>query len=278
VMAGDWGSGVPRARAVAEQMRNQVEAAAKDGLATHVVHLGDVYYSGWGKEYERRFLRYWPVLESEADKIGSWTLNGNHDMYSGGHCYFGTALKDPRFARQSNAMGPSSFFSLVNPRWKVLGLDSAWDDGGLKDPQSDWLRDEIRSAGSRNCLLLSHHQYISAYQTGAKDLIAKVSPILRANPVTAWIWGHEHRCMQYSRNPEVAFGRCLGDGGIPVYQWHREGDPVKAPGTFEHRGFIQHGLERWAKMGFAVLDFIDDRIEVRYIDEDGVEYAKETIA
>jgi hypothetical protein len=278
MIMGDWGSGVPRAVAVAERMRDQVESAAKDGVAIHVVHLGDVYYSGWDKEYERRFLAYWPVLEREAENIGSWTLNGNHDMYSGGYGYFDKALKDPRFARQSNDKGPSSFFSLVNDHWKVLGLDSAYEDGGLKDPQSDWLREEIRTAADRKCLLLSHHQYVSAYESGAKDLIAKVSPILQTNPVTGWFWGHEHRCMRYSRNSEVGFGRCLGDGGVPVYQWHRKDDPVEAPGTYEHRDYIQHGLEHWAKMGFAVLDFIDDRIEVRYIDEDGVEYAKETIA
>ena len=84
--------------------------------------------------------------------------------------------------------------------------------------------------------------------------------------------------MQYSKNMKVAFGRCLGDGGVPVYQWHKAGDLVKAPGIYENRAFIKHGLEHWAKMGFAVLDFINDRIEARYIDEDGVEHAKETIA
>ena len=278
VVVGDWGSGVPRARAVGKQMRKEVAAAQTEGIATHVIHLGDVYYSGWDHEYKRRFLPYWPVLEAEAATIGSWCLNGNHDMYSGGHAYFGTALKDPRFAPwQSNDKGPSSFFSLMNPNWKILGLDSSWDDGGLKDPQSEWLGNELKSAGSRKTLLLSHHQFVSAYESGAKDLIAKVSPILQATPVTAWIWGHEHRCMHYARNAEVAFGRCLGDGGVPVYQWHKEADPVKAPGTYEHRAFIKHGLEHWAKMGFAVLDFMDDRIEARYIDEDGVEYAKETI-
>jgi hypothetical protein len=276
VVVGDWGSGVPRARAVGKQMEKEIAAAKQDGVATHVIHLGDVYYSGWDKEYKSRFLPYWPVKPADAASIGSWCLNGNHDMYSGGHAYFGTALKDPRFVPwQSNDDGPSSFFSIVNAHWKILGLDSAWDDGGLKDPQSDWLKAELASAGTRKTLLLSHHQYASAYESGAKDMIAKVTPILTAKPVTAWIWGHEHRCVHYSKNAEVGFGRCLGDGGVPVYQWHKA---VKAPGTYEHVAFIKHGLEHWAKMGFAVLDFIDDRIEVRYIDEDGVEHVKETIA
>jgi hypothetical protein len=279
VVVGDWGTGVPRARAVANQMKQAVLAAHNEGVTTHVIHLGDVYYSGWSHEYKRRFLPYWPVLESEAATIGSWCLNGNHDMYSGGHAYFGTALKDPRFTHwQTNDQGPSSFFSLVNKKWKILGLDSSWEDGGLKDPQSDWLAEELKSAGKRKTLLLSHHQFMSAYESGAENMIAKVSPILSKMPVTAWIWGHEHRCMHYSKTVAIEFGRCLGDGGVPVYQWHDVGDAVKAPGTYEHRGFLEHGLEHWAKMGFAVLDFIDDRIDVRYVAEDGVEHAKETIA
>ena len=84
--------------------------------------------------------------------------------------------------------------------------------------------------------------------------------------------------MHYAPNPEVKYGRCLGDGGVPVYQWHQEGDPVKAPGTYEHRHVVSYGLEQWARMGFAVLDFIGDHIDVRYIDELGKQHAQETIA
>jgi hypothetical protein len=59
LVVGDWGTGLPRAQKVAEQMRKVLLKGQADGLtAQHVVHLGDVYYSGWDHEYRRRFLPY----------------------------------------------------------------------------------------------------------------------------------------------------------------------------------------------------------------------------
>ena len=125
---GDWGSGIPRAQKVGTDMRKSVKEARDANLSVHVVHLGDVYYSGWGYEYQKRFLPFWPVEPDEAETTGSWCLNGNHDMYSGGYAYYGVALEDARFKPWHRG---SSFFSLVNTHWKILGLDSAWEDSAL---------------------------------------------------------------------------------------------------------------------------------------------------
>jgi len=121
VVVGDWGSGIPRARKVADQMRRVIDQGIETGREQHVVHLGDVYYSGWEYEYRDRFLKYWPVRNGEEDRILSWNLNGNHDMYAGGHAFFGHALADPRFKRQEK----SSWFSLRNDHCTILGLDTA---------------------------------------------------------------------------------------------------------------------------------------------------------
>ena len=110
VIVGDWGSGLPRAQQVAQHMRVAIDDGIADGRQVHAVHLGDVYYSGFAREYKNRFLRYWPVREDEADTVYSWSINGNHDMYSGGHGYFKTLLADPRFACQQR----SSWFSIEN--------------------------------------------------------------------------------------------------------------------------------------------------------------------
>ncbi|HKQ50374.1 MAG TPA: metallophosphoesterase [Phycisphaerae bacterium] len=279
VLVGDWGTGLPRAQAVAAQMRIKIDEALAQGVSVHVIHLGDVYYSGWGREYKKRFLPYWPVRAGEAQRVGSWCLNANHDMYSGGYGYFGDALGDPRFAAwQNDGHKPTSFFSLVNAHWKILGLDTGWDNAGLKDPQNQWLEDELRSAGGRKTLLLSHHQLFSAFDEVASTLVKKVTPILSRNPVTAWFWGHEHRCMSFAAHANVKFGRCVGDGGVPVYQWHKESDPYPPPGLYEHRRFILNGLERWAYMGFAVLDLTNDKIEAKYVDDKGIEHRRETIS
>ena len=133
VIVGDWGSGLPRAQQVAQHMRVAIDHGIADGRQVHAIHLGDVYYSGFAREYKNRFLRYWPVREDEADTVYSWSLNGNHDMYSGGHGYFKTLLADPRFACQQR----SSWFSIENKHWRIVGIDTAWDEEGIHDPRTE---------------------------------------------------------------------------------------------------------------------------------------------
>jgi len=72
ILVGDWGSGVPRAQKVADQMRVSIDRALEKGREVHVIHLGDVYYSGFESEYEKRFLKHWPVRLDEADKPFLW--------------------------------------------------------------------------------------------------------------------------------------------------------------------------------------------------------------
>ncbi len=56
VMVGDWGSGLPRAQNTAAAMRHYIDECVTNGTDCHVVHLGDVYYSGWDFEYRSRFF------------------------------------------------------------------------------------------------------------------------------------------------------------------------------------------------------------------------------
>jgi hypothetical protein len=272
LLVGDWGSGLPRARKVADQMRRVMEQGGN--IEQHVIHLGDVYYSGWKREYEKRFLPYWPVQSGEEARYGSWCLNGNHDMYAGGHDYFKYLLADPRFARHERC----SYFALRTGHWQILGLDTAWKDEDLEDPQAEWVSATVSGDG-RKVMLLSHHQLFSAYETAKSGapLTNKLKAVLDAGRVRAWFWGHEHRCMLYHRHANVEFGRCVGHGGVPVYMSHEENDPYPPPGAYEYRAAIDKGLERWAKFGFVVLDFDGPAIDVRYIDEEGVEHHRERL-
>jgi hypothetical protein len=265
IVVGDWGSGIPRAQRNALEMRKHVEASLAEGAECHVVHLGDVYYSGWEYEYRDRFLPYWPVKPEEHDRVGSWCLNGNHDMYSGGFGYFDYLLGDPRFARQSK----SSFFRLANNHWQLLGLDTAWDDNGLKDPQSDWVTAMTMADGLKT-VLLSHHQLFSSRESGenvGKVLRAKLGRVLEAGKIDAALWGHEHRCMLFEPHENVRYGRLIGHGGVPVYA---DKGALLAPASFQDMDFITSKLgEHWAYMGFAVLDFDGPSVGVRYFNENG---------
>jgi len=268
-VVGDWASGLPRAINVAQQMRTVLQQGMQEGIEQHAIHLGDTYYSGWPSEYRRRFLPHWPVSEAQTHRVPSWSLNANHDMYSGGDGYYDTLLRDPRFARQEGC----SYFSLQSPHWRIVGLDTGWRDGDLEAPQGEWLRQECEEAHTRNqkVLLLSHHQLFSCYERGSDALEAAIGELLAAGRVHAWIWGHEHRCIVYGPHAGLQYSACVGHGGVPVYMYQPEEGPYPAPAIWEDRRFIGRGLEHWAYMGFCVLDFDAEHLAVRYIDENGKE-------
>ena len=261
-LVGDWGSGVSRARKIADRIRSMIdEEPIRD---QHVVHLGDVYYSGWPEEYDDHFFPNWPVAPGKERTCGSWSLNSNHDMFSQGSGYFGHLLKDARFARQ----GGSSHFSLENDDWQILGLDSAFLDGTLAGSQFDWVERRARELPGRKLALMTHHQPFSAFE----DQYLELWRLTARNAVTAWFWGHEHRFAIYEPRPELPYGRLVGHGGVPV--WRQPEDEALPAGVryVGTRGF-RSGLEQFALFGFAVLDLDGPRMRARYIDEHGdVEY------
>lgn len=267
LLVGDWGSGLPRAKELAENvMKKWIDEAA--GRERHVIHLGDIYYSGWKGECEDRFLAPWPVKPAQAGAIKSWCLNGNHDMYSGGRGFFRTVLGDARFARQQK----SNRFVLRHPKWEILGLDTAYDDDSLGHGQAAWVQERLAGAGGRKGMLLSHHQLFSAYESDSKNLGAELREPLKDGLVRAWFWGHEHRCAIYKPHMGVQYARCIGHGGVPVYQWRGDADPVKEPASYEFRSSFTTtgGVERWAVFGFTVLDFqADGTIRAYYVDASG---------
>ena len=289
VVVGDWGTGLGRARQVAVHMREEIAGALAEGRQAHAIHLGDVYYSGLASEDKRRFLSCWPVTPAQAASgVTSWSLNGNHDMYSGGYGYYDTLLADPRFAAQHSADGAStSFFRLTAPGWEFVGLDTSWDpdvltkgaSAVLEDPQAEYVA-QVARASDRKLVLLSHHQLTTVYDQAdiGPVLTTKLGPVLDSDRVTAWWWGHEHRCVGFEATQGVKFPRCIGHGGVPVLQTHTDADKPRAPWAWEPSGYLNSGGQRWALFGFAAFDLDGDRIQARYRDEHGATFRTEVIA
>ena len=268
VIVGDWGSGLPRAKKVADQIRHVLRE--DESLERHVVHLGDVYYSGSEREYNRNFLNLWPV--ENDDDIGSFSLCGNHDMYYGGHAYYGTCLADARFGRQDGC----SHFALQSPHWTLIALDTGYEDGGLQGNQAGWAKDVIdRSPAEQKIALLSHHQLFSAHEEGARRMREKIAPVLETGRIDAWFWGHEHRCIQYAESRQdghrVGFASCLGHGGVPEQLVMKEGQTLAPPWVYEYLKPYAPD-EPWETFGFAVVDIDGPKMSVRYIDEDRIEH------
>ena len=269
VVVGDWGTGLAGAQAVGRQMAAKIEEGRRENREVHILHLGDVYYSGWKEEYEARFMPYWPV-RSAAEAVPSWALNGNHDMYSGGHGYFGYLLRDPRFAGQRG----SSYFCLENSNWQLLGLDSAFVDNDLAGKQAEWVAG--KQGEPRKTMLLTHHEPFSAFiDVGTPPLVKRLEQAFRVRPVEAWLWGHEHRCCTYDPEPRayLGFGSCIGHGGVPVL--HEKGDPP-AGVAWRAEQYEDVVGDEWQLFGFAVLDFDGPKIDIRYYSQLGGEPVNST--
>jgi hypothetical protein len=290
VLVGDWGSGLKHARAVAGIMAEEVADAIDARRSAHVIHLGDVYYSGVAEEVKQRVLAegMWPVTVAQAKAgVTSWSLNGNHDMYGGGWGYFETLLGDERFAKQRSPGGePTSYFRIRTPTWDLVGLDTSWDpqvvskglQGVLADPQASRLRDWAKQLEGRKLMLLSHHQFVSSYDLGdiGQVLAHKLEPLLEADTIAAWLWGHEHRCMGFkaARGAQgVPFMRCIGHGGVPIPA--TAGGDIPSPGVWQipaaddAEGVFEEHDASWNRFGFAVLDFAGPKLTIRYRNDQG---------
>jgi hypothetical protein len=266
VLFGDWGSGLPDAKKIADEIWNSYLSPCIGNRDLHIVHLGDVYYAGLAKEYTRNFLKHWPVPSNHATNVTSWCLAGNHDMFSGGQSYF-DMLKDSRFAVQNQ----SSYFLLENSDWQVFGLDTSFDPrdftgniGELYGEQAAWVANKRATVSNKKCLMLTHHQPFSAYERVAENLERRLRPISALGQIDAWFWGHEHLCAVYDRHDNVRYPVLLGHGGFP------ENRKTKLPGSPPvNYEWLVTDTSGFLLFGFAVLDFDGGQITVRLVDENG---------
>jgi hypothetical protein len=279
VIVGDWGSGLTRALTVGSLMGAKIAEAHEQGREVHVIHLGDVYYSGDPVEYKRHVLDpgRWPVTAQLAGAgVRSWALMGNHDMYSGGYGFYDTLLADPRFEQQSGNGSGTSFFRLSSSAWDIAGLDSSWDPnvlslgqrGVLQNPQADVL-DGWAAESQRKLMVLTHHQLVSAYDLGDLGTVLpfKLQSLLKAGRINAWLWGHEHRSMGFGLVPDAPpVIRCIGNGGIPMPASAMK-VPPPPPGTWQSTATFTDKDGTWTRFGYAVLDFAGPLVTANYYDD-----------
>ena len=225
-IVGDWGAGAygPNGGAAVAVMK-QLDAMKCD----YLFHMGDTYYAGTGgapylppNEEAGNFIRQWA---QHAGRGRSFTLNGNHEMYSGGNGYFPVALGSDVF-RHQNA---TSYFALTFGKWVILGLDTAYNApaadmysrGILGDQQSAWIREYRQSIGGfdgRKILVLTHHEGLSFQGDALTGLFREVADALGRAP-DIWYWGHLHNGIAYSNASAAGKlgtkARCVGHSAVP---------------------------------------------------------------
>jgi hypothetical protein len=211
-LLGDWGTGLYGAPVCAKSIAGSADRADL------IFHLGDVYYSGTDKEVKNRMLAVWPEVPGAVSRA----LNGNHEMYTGGHAYFEHALTKFKQA--------ASYFAYQNDHWLLAGLDTAYSDHDLHGDQVAWLENLVAKAGGRKLILFSHHQPFSLLDSQGPKLVKKLTNLLAAKRIFAWYWGHEHHCVLYKAHPAWGLqGRCVGHGGFPYFREKQFGDPPDRP-------------------------------------------------
>ncbi len=198
----DWGTGLYGAPFITRK----IEAMDRCDV---VLHMGDTYYAGRTSEITGRLVDAWP----KRDRALNRTLNGNHEMYSGGVGYFAALAQSP-FTQSS------SCFAMQNSHWLLLGLDTSYTDAALDDPQAAWIKSMVAGAGKRKVLLFSHHQVYSKFDTVGAALQTALAPLLTEGRIYGWFFGHEHRLVIFDPHPALGGmkARCMGHGGFPEFR------------------------------------------------------------
>jgi predicted phosphodiesterase len=285
-IAGDWATGTEEA----EQIMNLMVAIRPD----FTIHLGDVYYVGDEAEVEENCLGrqtgQFAGVQWRPGTQGSFALNGNHEMYANGKAYFKTFLKVLGMAGDQEGQ-VASFLSLETEHWRVLGLDTGYNSTGipilsmipgiksipaiggdchLEKKTLDWLRGQVQpKARPKATLLLSHHQYFTAFADHTYPKPAKQLMEFFADQEVVWIWGHEHRIGIYGRHSAnggiTVYGRCAGHGGMPVDLGVPDGR--KAPlQLYDPRSHLLPGGAPVGENGFVMATIQDQTLTLEYRD------------
>ena len=259
-IVGDWGTGYWRAGTGAERVAAQVAAGAPD----YTIHLGDVYYAGTSAETRAKLVALWPT-----GRLGSVTLNGNHEMYDGAKAYFAALAAPAPFALQ----GGCSYVALRSPHWLFIGLDTAYFstshlylDGAIDAGQIEFLRSMAAAAGDRRIVLLTHHEGLDLAGATTTALWQQVVLGL-GRPPAAWYWGHAHNGVVYAPFEGCA-ARCVGHGAIPY------GDATMFRGSTtvqwsESASAHDPALPERVTNGFARLTLAGPTLREELVAEDG---------
>jgi hypothetical protein len=290
-LAGDWGTGTDVSQQVAASM---VGGASAPELT---IHLGDIYYVGTMDEVAEncfgarsvngQYLGVWP-----HGAKGSFALNGNHEMYSGGNAYFDKFLPSLGIPTSQDKSQLSSYFCLETQVWRILGIDTGYNSDTLfgncrlEPGLLDWLQTVIDPVHNRKpTVLLSHHQWFSGFNDGSYDEPAdQIAPFL-LNQEIVWLWGHEHRLAIYNKyaspdNHLTAYGRCVGHGGMPIEMPDAAYPNGQGSQTVEYwDGAIDVHPERFRKLGdgtivgkngYVQMVITGPTLSLEYLDADGV--------
>jgi hypothetical protein len=220
----DFGTGLYHSRYIARQLERR--------QFPYAIHLGDVYYAGRRSEFRDNFEQ---PLNPILDTTELFTLNANHEMYSGGIPYFDYI--DRRRAL-GNQRQEGSYFCLRSERFQVLGVDTAYFGMGryAQAGLQEWLEKHLaegKQNGCCNILLTPDHPFEYGRPGLTRLLTHDLRRVVRDKKlVDLWFWGNTHYAALFDRTDTLPFiSSCIGHGGYP-YSRIRAGRSSPAPVIF----------------------------------------------
>lgn len=294
-ISGDWGTGTAEAARVASAMNSF--------HPDYTIHLGDVYYVGDTPEVNENCLGqtvsgYQGVMWPKG-KVGSFSMNGNHEMYANGNAYFDTFIKMLGVPASEDKIQLASFFCLENEYWRLLGLDTGYNSAGLpilgaipivnripfvgadcklEDGLIQWLRATIQPKRKPlPTIVLTHHQCFSAFERGYPRPAKQLAEFFAGQEVV-WIWGHEHRMAIYDRYTVAGipmYARCVGHGGMPV-ELKAVSNTDMPLQYYDRRVYATYDNAKVGINGFLNIELAGNKVTLDYRDLDNQSVLVET--
>jgi Calcineurin-like phosphoesterase len=288
-IAGDWATFTIQSIAIADRMR---------ALKPHfTIHIGDTYYVGAPHEIKNNFTKKgapWP-----HGSLGSFALLGNHEMYARGIAFYDELLPSMGLkSKGKSGKQKAPFFCLQNKYWRILGLDTGYHSIGsipilemvswftpicrFDQKMMDWLKETVGLGNpddKRGLLILTHHQYISAFHNDAEYMTpaTQLATLIGKDRPVVWLWGHEHKFSVYEKcqvdKGITAYGRCIGHGGMPIELKSKEFKPDKKKNGFDKLVMVDQRQDPKAGEqfalgynGFALVNLKGKTLEIEYHD------------
>lgn len=246
----------------------------------YAIHLGDVYFAGRRSEFEKYFEK---LLDPILADTSLFTLNSNHEMYSGGIPYFEYIRKRARL-QPAKQKQEGSYFCLRSQQFQIIGIDTAFNGQGRYKEELlvNWLRDRLRegrAANRVNILLSADHPYNYGERKPSKLLDKDLRElVVNERLVDLWFWGNTHYCALYDHKPAASgefpvlpfVGSCIGHAGYP-YDIVKQGRFQPAPIVFLEANArfpaATNLRQDRGNNGYCVLQLkADGSLELQYVD------------
>ena len=260
----DYGTGLAHSRYIARQIEIDEPEYA--------IHLGDVYYTGTRKEFDKYFHKPLEgMLQKQKTKL--FLLCDNHEGYSGFGAYYDylDSLKNDYGGFQQQ---DGSYFCLRNDNIQIVGLDTIYaGKGKLRQEEKDWLINDVFGPNPDLPTIILTGR--GPYKHGKSELTdlytEELQPILAGKNIKLWFWGNNHYAALFEHGPATPFhGSCIGHGGYP-YRRLKQKDPAShpAPVIWEELGSRYTGSRKRLDKGlngFCTLEIEANSFTAKYVD------------